>query len=235
MLSYKKYIDRLSMNLFWRKVLQVPQTYLLAVGTIFGLSIFLHWVGIRPLTVIMGGVIALFMMGAWLRLLHPIFSATEDNVLDSDSFLQRLRQVAKKMGQNPSPPWKEAEKYSKECQQYCQKIVQKESFLATELIETLYTILDLSDQVAEAILALAQVQTEPYRVLAEKNLNTSLSRLVETHHQLQQLQDQALLSSLESAGDGNRLPLYLQSLIDNNRSALQHINQDSTQQNGDGV
>ena len=84
-------------------------------------------------------------------------------------------------------------------------------------------MLDFSNQVVEAILALEKVQTQSYRDLAQEHLNTSLNRLQNTHHQLQQLQDQILLSSLENPEISSQLPLYLQELIDVNRSSLQNI------------
>jgi hypothetical protein len=86
--------------------------------------------------------------------------------------------------------------------------------------------------VVEAILALEKVQTESYRDLAQKHLDTSLNRLQYTHNQLQQLQDQVLLSSLENPEISTRLPLYLQELINVNRSSLENIIQ-QPQENGD--
>ena len=84
-------------------------------------------------------------------------------------------------------------------------------------------MLDLSNQVVEAILALEKVQTQSYRAFAQEHLNTSLDRLQQTHNQLQQLQDQVLLSSLENPEISSRLPLYLQELINVNRSSLENI------------
>ena len=212
-----------SMKLLWRKIFQIPQTYLLLVGIVLGLSIFLHWVGIRPFTVILGGFISLAMLFFWIKHLHSIFSQNKANLLDLDNFLQQLKPIAAKLRQKSPPPWSKAETYAKESQQFCQTIVQRESTLTPELIETLYTVLDLSNQVVEAILALEKVQTQSYRALAEEHLNTSLDRLQQTHSQLQQLQDQVLLSSLENPEISSRLPLYLQELINVNRSSLENI------------
>jgi hypothetical protein len=220
------------MKLLWRKIFQIPQTYLLLVGIVLGLSIFLSWVGIRPLTVILGGLISLGMLGYWIKHLSSILSQNRANLLDLDNFLQQLKPIAAKLGQKSPLPWSKAETYAKESQQFCQTIVQRESTLTPELIETLYTVLDLSDQVVEAILALEKVQTQSYRDLAQEHLNTSLNRLQNTHHQLQQLQDQILLSSLENPEITSRLPLYLQELINVNRSSLENIIQ-KPQENGD--
>jgi len=220
------------MKLLWRKIFQIPQTYLLLVGIVLGLSIFLSWVGIRPLTVILGGLISLGMVVFWIQHLSSILGQNRANLLDLDNFLQQLKPIAAKLGQKSPPPWSKAETYAKESQQFCQTIVQRESTLTPELIETLYTVLDLSDQVVEAILALEKVQTQSYRTLAEEHLNTSLNRLENTHHQLQQLQDQVLLSSLENPEISTRLPLYLQELINVNRSSLENIIQ-KPQENGD--
>nr|WP_236107421.1 hypothetical protein [Cylindrospermopsis raciborskii] len=95
-------------------------------------------------------------------------------------------------------------------------------------LETLYTVLNLSEQVIHAILALDQVKTDHYRTLARTHLQTSLERLKTTHHNLQQLQDQVLLSSLDRNAVNTELPLFLKTLIQENRSAVQTIIQDST-------
>lgn len=211
------------MKLLWRKIFQLPQTYLLLAGIVLGLSIFLHSVGIRLFTLIFGGLIALTMLGFWIKYLHSVFSQNKANLLDLDNFLQQLKLIAAKLGQKSPPSWSRAEIYAKQSQQFCQTIVQRESTLTPELIETLYTVLDFSNQVVEAILALEKVQTQSYRDLAQEHLNTSLNRLQNTHHQLQQLQDQILLSSLENPEISTKLPLYLQELIDVNRSSLQNI------------
>jgi hypothetical protein len=159
-------------------------------------------------------------------------SQTEANLLDVDNFLQQLKLIAAKLGKKTHLSWSKAETYAKESQQFCQTIVHRESPLTPELIETLYTVLDLSNQVVEAILALEKVQTQSYRDLAQEHLNTSLNRLQNTHYQLQQLQDQVLLSSLENPEISNRLPLYLQELINVNRSSLESIIQKPSE-NGD--
>jgi hypothetical protein len=77
------------MKLLWRKIFQIPQTYLLLVGILLGLSIFLSWVGIRLFTVILGGLISLVMLGFWIKYLSSIFSQSRANLLELDSFLQQ--------------------------------------------------------------------------------------------------------------------------------------------------
>jgi hypothetical protein len=220
------------MKLLWRKIFQLPQTYLLLAGIVLGLSIFLNSVGIRLFTLIFGGLISLTMLGFWIKYLHSVFSQNKANLLDLDNFLQQLNPIAAKLGQKSPSSWNRAETYAKESQQFCQTIVQRESTLTPELIETLYTVLDLSNQVVEAILALEKVQTQSYRDLAQEHLNTSLNRLQNTHNQLQQLQDQVLLSSLENSEISTQLPLYLQELINVNRSSLESIIQ-QPQEDGD--
>ncbi len=104
----------------------------------------------------------------------------------------------------------------------------QESILTAEILETLYTVLNLSEQVIHAILALKQVKTERYRTLTRNHLQTSLDRLKTTHHNLQQLQDQVLLSSLDKNTVNTEFPLFLKTLIQENRSVVQTIIQDST-------
>ncbi|BAZ88829.1 hypothetical protein NIES932_02940 [Raphidiopsis curvata NIES-932] len=216
------------MSILWRKVLQLPQTYLLLTAIVFGLSIFFYGVGVRPLSVGLGSIIVAGMIAAWLCPLLSQISANAVNLLDTDNFRQRLQRIAGGLGNKSAPDWQKAQSYAIKSHQMCQVIVVQESVLTTEVIETIYTVLNLCEQVIHAILALEQVKTDHYRTLARNHLQTSLERLKTTHHNLQQLQDQVLLSSLDRNAVNTELPLFLKTLIQENRSAVQTIIQDST-------
>ncbi|NEO98041.1 MAG: hypothetical protein F6K58_04950 [Symploca sp. SIO2E9] len=80
-------------------------------------------------------------------------------------------------------------KWSRETQAFAERIASREPTLNPELLETLYTVLALSDQVAEALLALEQVQTPTYCNLTKKHLRDSYDRLqlyADLHRQHQQ-------------------------------------------------
>jgi tRNA A37 threonylcarbamoyladenosine biosynthesis protein TsaE len=83
-------------------------------------------------------------------------------------------------------------------------------------------VVDLARQVAEGLAVIEQVQTPTYRQLAQQRLTASSDRLQVTHAQLQQLQDQVTLASLDSeTGRGSLLPQGLQTLIAANRDILE--------------
>jgi len=216
------------MSIFWRKVLQLPQTYLLLMAIVLGLSIFFHGVGIRPLSLGLGSIIVAGMVVAWLYSLRLEISTNSVNLLDTDNFRQRLQKISSDISNKSTTEWQKAQTYAIESHQLCQAIVTQESILTTEILETLYTVLNLSEQVIHAILTLKQVKTERYRTLTRNHLQTSLDRLKTTHHNLQQLQDQVLLSSLDKNTVNTEFPLFLKTMIEENRSVVQTIIQDST-------
>ncbi|MGJ0605589.1 hypothetical protein [Cylindrospermopsis raciborskii] len=216
------------MSIFWRKVLQFPQTYLLLTAIALGLSIFFHGVGVRPLSLGLSSAITAGMILAWLHPLQSQISANEVNLLDTDNFQQWVQKIGSDLGNRSAADWQKAQTYAIKSHQLCQAIVAQESILTTEVLETLYTVLNLSEQVIHAILALEQVKTDRYRTLARNHLQTSLERLKNTHNNLQQIQDQILLSSLDRNTVNTELPLFLKTLIQENRSAVKTIIQDST-------
>ncbi|QNP30699.1 hypothetical protein [Cylindrospermopsis curvispora] len=216
------------MSIFWRKVLQFPQTYLLLTAIALGLSIFFHGVGVRPLSLGLASAITAGMILAWLHPLQSQISANEVNLLDTDNFQQWVQKIGSDLGNRSAADWQKAQTYAIKSHQLCQAIVAQESILTTEVLETLYTVLNLSEQVIHAILALEQVKTDRYRTLARNHLQTSLERLKNTHNNLQQIQDQILLSSLDRNTVNTELPLFLKTLIQENRSAVKTIIQDST-------
>jgi len=156
------------MSIFWRKVLQLPQTYLLLISIVFGLSIFFHGVGVRPLSLGLGSIIAAGMIAAWLYPLLSKISVNAVNLLDTDNFRQHLQKIAGGLGNRSAADWQKAQAYAIKSHELCQVIVAQESILATEVLETLYTVLNLSEQVIHAILALQQVKTDPYREITFK-------------------------------------------------------------------
>jgi Fe-S cluster biosynthesis and repair protein YggX len=176
----------------------------------------------------LGSIIVAGMVVAWLYSLRLEISTNSVNLLDTDNFRQRLQKISSDISDKSTTEWQKAQTYAIESHQLCQAIVNQESILTTEILETLYTVLNLSEQVIHAILTLKQVKTERYRTLTRNHLQTSLDRLKTTHHNLQQLQDQVLLSSLDKNTVNTEFPLFLKTMIEENRSVVQTIIQDST-------
>jgi hypothetical protein len=78
-------------------------------------------------------------------------------------------------------------------------------------------------QIAEALNVQAHIQTPIYRNAAQQHLQASCDRLQDSNNQLQQLQDQLMLSKLERSiySEDSRLPQRLQTLIAANKLILE--------------
>ena len=219
-------------KLFWRKVLSLPQSYFLIVGAGLGYLSLIIWLGSRPLTLIIGGAIAGGMMVAWCWKLRHFYAFGGANLLDSAIFLNELANIERKLAGRSDADWEQTLIWAKEIQIFAQRIASRESTLMPELLETLYTVLSLGEQVAKALLALEQMETETYRNLTQQHLQTSCQRVQETHRLLQQLQDRVLLSSLEASGGQASLPRSLRVIIAENQTALDKIGQNSSSTQG---
>jgi hypothetical protein len=83
-------------------------------------------------------------------------------------------------------------------------------------------VMDLAKQVADGLTVIDQIETPTYRQLAQQRVEASRDRLQATHAQLQQLQDQVALSSLETDSTASSpLPDRLQTLITANKYILE--------------
>ena len=216
----------------WQKLFRLPQTYFLLVGAILGYATFLVWVGIRTVPLVVGGIITVTMLLAWVWQVKQISSQKAVNLLNINNFIEQIEKIEQKIAKKSVSEWQNTRKWAIESQTFAQNITNKESVLLPELIETLHTVLDLSNQVAEAIVAREQVQTNTYRLLTQQHLDTCCTRLQQTHEQLQQLQDQVLLSSLDMSIVKTGLPNHLRGLIAENRTALHTIIQDLSVEEG---
>ena len=219
-------------KLFWRKVLSLPQTYLLIGGAGLGYCGLIIWLGSRPAILIVGGTIAGGMLAAWLWKLRHFYAFSGANLLDSATFLYELAAIERKLAGSTDADWEQTLNWTKEIQIFAQRIASRESILMPELLETLHTVLSLCEQVADALLALEHMQTETYRNLTLEHLQTSCQRLRETHHLLQQLQDRVLLSSLKASGRQATLPRSLQIIIAENKTVLDRVRQNSSSAQG---
>ena len=220
-------------KLFWRQVLSLPQTYFLIGGALLGYFSLIVWLGSRPPILIVGGAIAVVMLTAWFWKLRQFYAFSGANLLDSAIFLNELTSIERKLAGRTDADWEQTLIWAKEIQIFAQRIASRESILIPELLETLYTVLSLCEQVAESILALEHMQTETYRNLTLQHLQTSCQRVQETHHLLQQLQDRVLLSSLKASGGQATLPRSLRVIITENKTVLDRVRQNSSSAQGD--
>jgi hypothetical protein len=206
-----------------RKLFSLPHTYFLLLGTGLGYLGLLLWVGIRLIPILLGALIVLLMILAWIWQIHKMRGLIADNLLETEIFSDKLAEVTQKLAGRSPANWQETFNWAKESQVFAHRIARKESVLTPELLETLYTVIALLDQVIEAHLALEQVETDTYKQLTENHLKASRKQLKNTYSQLQHLQDQVLLSALESTEVKAGLPGHLRSLISENKTTLQTL------------
>ncbi|MEO0826409.1 MAG: hypothetical protein AAFY67_12230 [Cyanobacteria bacterium J06642_9] len=211
------------MTILWRRAFRYSQTYFLLVGAGLGYLTLLVFTGFKPISFLMGGVIAVTMVVGWFWQFRRAQVPTTGNMLDRDLFLARLDAIATKaIKAGNSPEWREAYQWAEASHGAAIQIAARDPMLMPDLVETLVTVEALTDQVASGYEALTQVQTDTYRNLTQQHLSESRDRLRDTHNQLQQLRDQVVLSQLtqEASADNGSLPSRLQVLIDANKTAL---------------
>lgn len=208
----------------WDKAFRLPQTYWLIVGTALGYGAMLVFTGFRPMGWLVGGLITIGMLLAWFWQFRQEPVSTAGNLLVPAEFQARLAAIATQFPQaTTSTDWQQAKQWAEASHAAASQIAERDSLLIPDLLETLYTVTALAQQVVGASQALKQVQTPTYQQLTQEHLQTSRDRLRETHDQLQQLRDQVVLSQLttEAATSTADLPNRLQWLIDTNKTALQ--------------
>ncbi|MBD1874349.1 hypothetical protein H6F75_12720 [Nodosilinea sp. FACHB-131] len=203
-----------------------PQTYLLLGGTALGYALMIVLAGPKPIAVLAGSGVAAAMVSSWAAGFRPSkATANSGDLLDAQTFASQLGTLEQRVPPKAQKAWREVQAWSTESQCFAARIYDRDPLLQVELLEALHTVLDLSGQVADGLAVLDQIETPAYQQMAQQRLAASRDRLQATHSQLQQLQDQVALSTLDTAGDST-LPHSLQSLIEANKTILQD-NQDS--------
>lgn len=211
------------MSIRWRSAFRYPQTTFLLVGAILGYLALVTVAGFKPISLLVGAVILVAMLAAWLLQFQGDRLETTGNLLNRTVMLEHLDAIAAKFpGLDMQTPWSEAYRWASESQAAAAEIAEREPTLIPDLLEALYTVEGLAANVAGSTVALEQVQTDQYRTLTRHQLETSSDRLQATHHQLQSLRDQIVLSQLTAdANASTALPDRLQLLIEANKTTLQ--------------
>ena len=184
--------------------------------------------GMRPVVLSIGLAIALLTLLAWAwqvsRLpnlrsqLAPEHSA---NLLDTAVYANRIERLQTQFRlHEQAATWQQAVDWSQSSQVVAVAIADRSPALSADLLETLYTVLGLLEQVGQAIQVTQEVETPTYQRLAKEKLDTSLQRLEVTYQDLQVLRDQLALSSLSPESESQKLPVNLQVLIQANAAAL---------------
>lgn len=209
------------MGIDWTTLLRKPQTYGLLVGTGLGYALLLVLAGSRPLAWLGGGGIAVVMAGSWVTGFRqpPQEAVLADDLLDTTAFNQQLQQLAQGVPNQADATWQQVSTWATESQTFAARICAHDPLLRADLLEAMHTVTDLAGQVAVALKVMGNIQTPTYQQVAQQRLQASCDRMAETHTQLQQLQDQIMLSALdESVGS---LPQRLQTLVAANKQILQ--------------
>ncbi|MGB3202154.1 MAG: hypothetical protein WBA99_14715 [Nodosilinea sp.] len=209
-------------SIFWSQ----PQTYGLLAGTALGYALMMVLAGPKPVAGLAGAGVAAAMVGSWAAGCRPTESeATGSDLLDAQTFAAQLGTLGQRVPSKAQKTWRQVQAWAIESQQFATRIFDRDPLLQVELLEAMHTVLDLSRQVADGLAVLDQIETPAYQQMAQQRLDASCDRLATTHTQLQQLQDQIALSTLDTTAD-NALPQRLQTLVDANKTILQN-NQDS--------
>ncbi|WP_204138498.1 hypothetical protein [Halomicronema sp. CCY15110] len=218
------------MSIRWRSAFRYPQTTFLLVGAILGYLALIVFAGFQLISLGVGAIIVVGMLGAWFSQFRGDRLNTTGNLLNRTVMLEHLDAIAAKFPTlAPQGPWTDAYQWASEGQAAAAEIADRDSTLIPDLLEALYTVEGLAANIAGSSVALEQVQTEQYRTLTQQQLETSCDRLQETHHQLQSLRDQIVLAQLSADAKANvALPDRLQLIIEANKTTLQTATDDPT-------
>lgn len=211
------------MPINWSVLGRQPQTYLLLLGTALGYGLLITAVGNRPVAWAGGGAVATVMVSTWGMgyRLSPRGAQDDSDLLNAASFQRRIEGIQAQVVGDRDRTWQPVKNWALQSQTFASRICDREPTLRTELLEALYTVVNLAQQVADGLQVQAQIQTPTYQQMAKQQLQQSCDRMQQTHHQLQQLQDQVALASL-SQGDSS-LPQRLETLIAANKEILERF------------
>ncbi len=209
------------MSINWPALGRHPQTYGLLLGTALGYGLLISLAGNRPVAWVGGGAVATVMVGSWVTGygVSPTGENDDTDLLNAASFARRIDAIQAQVARDSYQTWQPVKDWALQSQGFAMGICDRESTLRAELLEALYTVVELAQQVADGLQVQAQIQTPTYQQMAKKQLKQSCDRMEQTHRQLQQLQDQVALASL-AQGD-TPLPQRLEILIAANKEILE--------------
>ena len=198
---------------------------LLLTGVLLGYIIFVFWLGIRLTVLLSGAVIVALAIASWYSQLKNFKNSpkvTSANLLQIDVFSNHLNHLNYQIPHPSLPLWESVKQQAQSIQQIARQIAEQESTFTPDLLETLHTVLDLVDQLVEALQVIQKVQTPRYRNLAEQKLASSQKRLDQTHEKLQELHDQMVLETLDRRSNyaPNVIGQRLQTLINENEQGI---------------
>lgn len=210
------------MSINWSTLGRQPQTYGLLLGTALGYGLLILLAGNRPVAWVGGGVVATVMASSWVtgyQVSSKEAAEYDGDWLNAANFQRRIDSIHAQVARDHDKTWQPIKTWALQSQAFAMRICDREPTLRPELLEALYTVVDLAQQVADGLQVQSQIQTPTYQKLAQQQLQQRCVRMQQTHAQLQQLQDQVALASL-SQGDTS-LPQRLETLIAANKEILE--------------
>lgn len=190
-------------------------------------SLYLYWLGLRPIVMLSGLIIVTITILSWLTAPSPSPPATNNNLLDPAIFysqLQTLFHLPKTitLEEGAQSHWQQTYTTSQSIHSATVAIAQQESLFIPDLLDTLHTVLELISQYVQAFHATQQMKTLIYQKVAQQQILTSHHRLTETQRQLQELHDQLLAEDIATRSPRitSGVSTRLQTLIDTNRTEL---------------
>jgi hypothetical protein len=206
------------------KKIKIPANQSYLFGTGVGLSLFIFILGWRLIVLLTGGAIALtsIIYWFWQNQPPPNAQAPSSNLLQADIFAEHLACFQPRIPTTRLEVWVTAQTQAIRIQTNAEQIAFRESVLIPDLLETLHSTLDLTEQVADALHLLDQMQTPQYKTQAQQQLQKSLARLETTHNQLQALNDQFAWEQLEQRShDTSALASGLRILVSENEKVCE--------------
>jgi len=218
-MSFGNYLMRTN----WTALVRQPQTYLLLCGTVIGYGLLIHLSGSRPLAWLGGTGVATVMVGSWVvgYRSSPSIAHDSSNLLEAAVFRHCIEKLETHLTQDMYVTWQPVKDWALQSQTFATRICEQDSFLQSELLEALHTVIDLAQQVADGLKVKEQIQTPTYQQMVQARLQQSCDRMQQSHAQLQELQDQVALAGLEAKQRSSSLPQRLHMLIAANKQLLE--------------
>lgn len=210
-----------------RRLIHLPHTLVLLIALAIGSLGFVLWLGLRWVVALGSLAICTAAIAAWQRqITHQkrlsLATVNSANLLNKEVFSAHIRHIENQFPDISQTLWCSARQQAEAIQQLAVDIAQKESTLIPELLEALHTILDLVEQLAQALKAVKQVKTYRCQQLAQQQLHSNQRRLQCTHDQLQELCDRMTLDTLQrqASTSVSEVHTWLQTLILDNENGI---------------
>jgi hypothetical protein len=183
----------------WQSALKIPQTQYLLVGLSLGFLGFIRSLGLRWITLICGVLIVGVAIAAWFiqlesRQSQPTPRST--NLLDPATFEEQLDFWNPQIPDASQSIWQAIQQQAEATRQVALQIAQKEPSFTVDLLETLHSVLDLVEHLAQTLRELPTVKSSHYRNSMQQQMQVGQTRLEQTLQQVQEIHDQIVLERM---------------------------------------